>query len=242
MGQLEDSKQLAIDGREKRATASFPLMPSADKNEIIHRFHPDYKKEAYRPIKIGPNKGDPSVHELVDLLEGESPLPKTLLELNADYQTDVLVIGGGGAGAAAALTAKAMGAKVLLATKLRLGDANTVMAEGGMQVAIAPDDSPIRHYLDAFLGGHLKNDPVLLRTLVEEGPDATQWLLNLGIQFDREEGDGSLKQKGGGGTSRPRLLTCRDYTGLEMMRVLKDCVINEEISILEFAPKWKFLH
>jgi len=241
MGSLEDSKQLTTDSRDKRVDASFPWMSSSDKNEIIHRFHPDYKKAAYRPIKIGPNQGDYSVHELVDLLEGDSSVPDTLREFNPDYQTDVLVIGGGGAGAAAALTARAKGAKVILATKLRLGDANTVMAEGGMQVAVASDDSPVRHYLDALLGGHLKNDPILLKTLVEEGPGAAQWLLNLGVQFDREDGEGSLKLKGGGGTSRPRLLTCRDYTGLELMRVLKDCVINEEISILEFAPTIELL-
>ncbi len=216
-------------------------MSSVDKDEVIHRFHPDFKKDAYRIIKIGPNQGDATVHELADLLEGESPVPDDLQALTPDYQTDVLIIGGGGAGAAAALTARRMGVKVLLATKLRLGDANTVMAEGGMQAAVGTDDSPIRHYVDAMLGGHLKNDPLLLKTLVEEGPEAAQWLMDLGVQFDREEDDSSLRLKGGGGTSKPRLLTCRDYTGLEMMRVLKDCVINEDIQIIEFSPAVELL-
>ncbi|MEF9673022.1 FAD-binding protein [Pseudomonas sp. PCH446] len=40
----------------------------------------------------------------------------------------MLIIGGGGAGCAAALTAVEHGAHVILATKLRLGDSNTVMA------------------------------------------------------------------------------------------------------------------
>jgi succinate dehydrogenase / fumarate reductase flavoprotein subunit/L-aspartate oxidase len=82
---------------------------------------------------------------------------------------------------------------------------------------------------------------VLLKTLVEEGPSATQWLLDLGVQFDREEGEGSLRLKGGGGTSKPRLLTCKDYTGLELMRVLKDCVINEDIQVVEFSPAVELL-
>jgi len=43
----------------------------------------------------------------------------------ADFDVDILVIGGGGAGTSAALLAHQRGAKVLLATKLRLGDANT---------------------------------------------------------------------------------------------------------------------
>jgi len=51
------------------------------------------------------------------------------------YETDVLIIGGGGAGTAAALTAQEQGVKVLIATKLRHGDANTMMAEGGIQAA-----------------------------------------------------------------------------------------------------------
>jgi succinate dehydrogenase / fumarate reductase flavoprotein subunit/L-aspartate oxidase len=89
-------------------------------------------------------------------------------------------------------------------------------------------------------GGHFKNDPVLLKTLVEEGPAAAQWLMDLGVLFDRDE-EGNLNLKGGGGTTKPRLLTCRDYTGLEMMRVLKDCVINEGIQVVEFAPAVELL-
>jgi succinate dehydrogenase/fumarate reductase flavoprotein subunit len=45
-----------------------------------------------------------------------------------DYETQVLVIGSGGAGLAAAITAQENGADVLLATKLRMGDSNTIMA------------------------------------------------------------------------------------------------------------------
>ena len=55
------------------------------------------------------------------------------------YETDVFIIGGGGAGTAAALTAQENGAKVLIATKLRHGDANTMMAEGGIQAATKGD-------------------------------------------------------------------------------------------------------
>ena len=45
------------------------------------------------------------------------------------YDVDVLIIGGGGAGASAAIEAMA-GAKTMIVTKLRIGDANTMMAEG----------------------------------------------------------------------------------------------------------------
>ena len=39
---------------------------------------------------------------------------------------DVLIIGGGGAGASAAIEADNAGAKVMIVTKLRIGDANTI--------------------------------------------------------------------------------------------------------------------
>ena len=44
------------------------------------------------------------------------------------------------------------GAKVMVVTKLRIGDANTMMAEGGIQAADKPNDSPAIHFLDAFGG------------------------------------------------------------------------------------------
>ena len=49
--------------------------------------------------------------------------------------------------------------------------------------------------------------------------------------FDRDP-DGNLHVKKGGGSSKPRLLTCSDYTGLEIMRVLKDEVLNQKIQLL----------
>ena len=65
----------------------------------------------------------------------------------------VLVIGGGGAGCSAAIEADKAGAKVMVVTKLRMGDANTMMAEGGIQAADKPNDSPAQHFLDAYGGG-----------------------------------------------------------------------------------------
>ena len=78
----------------------------------------------------------------------------------------------------------------MIATKLRIGDANTMMAEGGIQAADKPNDSPARHYLDAFGGGHFAARPELLRRLVMEAPDAIAWLSNLGVMFDKtKDGD-----------------------------------------------------
>ena len=233
--EITTSKELAIASLSFRRQQTIPFLSPSAKDTLIHQYHPDYKKEAYREINIGPNQGERTVYELANLLEAQSPVPENMRDLLPDYTADLLVIGGGGAGATAALTAKAMGAKVLLATKLRLGDANTVMAEGGMQVAISKEDTPIRHYLDTLRGGHMENNPALLKVLVEEGPSAAKWLMDMGVLFDREE-DGNLAMRGGGGGSKPRLLRCKDYTGLELMRVLKDEALNAKIDLLEFSP------
>ena len=37
----------------------------------------------------------------------------------------------------------------MIVTKLRIGDANTMMAEGGIQAADKENDSPQRHFLDS---------------------------------------------------------------------------------------------
>ena len=65
------------------------------------------------------------------------------IDLNKiDYDVDVLVIGGGGAGSSCAIEAHNAGADVMIVTKLRIGDANTMMAEGGIQAADKENDSP----------------------------------------------------------------------------------------------------
>lgn len=235
MDDMENLKRLAEKTREERRAQTIPILSPSEKDRLIEAFHPDYKAESYRNLRVGPNTGDKTVHELADLLEGDSPLDEKNLSLKPDYTVDVLVVGGGGAGCAAALMAQQSGAEVLLATKLRLGDSNTVMAQGGIQVAIGEDDSPINHFVDTMKGGHHKNDPELLKMMVENGPAIANWLLSLGVMFDRDE-SGNLKVRKGGGSSKPRLLTCSDYTGLEIIRVLKDEVLNREIRVQEFAP------
>ena len=225
--------------RDARRKQSLPKYSPADRDHLIKKYHPDFRESAYRSIKFGPNAGEMTVRELAALLEGESPIPADL-DLKPDYTTDVLVIGGGGAGCAAALHAQAQGANVMLATKLRLGDSNTVMAQGGMQIAVTDEDSPVTHFLDTLKGGHMKNDHDLLKTMVEEGPSIAKWLLSLGVLFDRDA-DGNLHVKKGGGSSKPRLVTCSDYTGLEIMRVLKDEVLNRKIQLLEFCAAVELL-
>jgi len=77
-----------------------------------------------------------------------------------DYDTDVLIIGGGGGGAGAALLARENGAKVMIATKLRIGDSNSMMSQGGIQASVNPNDSPALHYLDVLGVDTLITNPI----------------------------------------------------------------------------------
>ncbi len=229
--------------RPARLHETFPMMSPQEKEEILRRFHPDYISSAFREIRIGPNKGDRTPHELADLLEGRPLIDPDSLDLEQiDYDTDVLIIGGGGAGSAAALLAREQGAKVIIATKLRHGDANTMMAQGGIQAADKENDSPALHYLDVMGGGHFVNDPDLVEALVRDAPLVIQWLESLGCMFDKEP-DGTMITIHGGGTSRKRMHSARDYTGAEIMRTLRDEVRShpEDITVLEFSPAIELL-
>ena len=217
--------------RTERMTQPAPSISDDEAQQLIKEYHPDYVGNE-RKIHVGPNAdSDAFPMELADLLESDSPLPKDF-QPSVDVETDVLIIGGGGAGVTAALGLADSGLTVHLATKLRLGDANTVMAEGGIQAALGVDDSTRRHFADSYVGGHGKNDTGLLRHLCEEGPAGIRWLTHLGTLFDQND-DGSFRFRKGGGTSTPRVLACRDYTGLEIMRVLKSAVMSSATHVLE---------
>ena len=223
--------------KRKLADEEIPFQSLDERAEMLKN-HPDFKEEGRRELQVGPSKGYRIAHEMADLLEAKSRVDPDLLDLSkVEYETDVLVIGGGGAGSAAALHAQEAGKKVILATKLRHGDANTMMAEGGIQAATKGDkDSPYFHYLDVMGGGHFSNVPGLAEALVNDAPSAIHWLETLGVNFSKFE-DGRLKTLHGGGTSRKRMHYAADITGAEIMRTVRDEVRNrpDDIDVLEFS-------
>ena len=130
--------------------------------------------------------------------------------------------------------------QILMVQKLRLGDANSKMSQGGIQAADSPVDSPSIHYLDVIGGGHYANKPDLVEALVKDAPDVIKWHEELGVMYDKNP-DGTMLEIAGGGTSRRRMHSCKDYTGLEITRVLVDEFINRGISNVEFTSAVDFL-
>ena len=223
--------------RRKRAGEEFPTLSLEERAERLRRYHPDAREGSRTPIRVGPSRGYEVSPEIVALLEARSRVDPDRIDLKSwAHETDVLVIGGGGAGTSAALNALQGGARVLIATKLRHGDANTMMAEGGIQAATKGwKDTPMDHYLDVMGGGHFKNDPELAYALVMQAPSALQWLEDLGAMFSKDPG-GRLQTLHGGGTSRRRMHYAADITGADIMRTVRDEARSRKIEVLEFSP------
>jgi len=228
MAKVEETRRANIALEPRRMTAD-------EKDALLKAYHPDYREDSFGVIKVGPNAGEKAPLELLALLEGNSRIAGMKIDLTKpDYDTDVLIIGGGGAGSSAAIEADEAGAKVMIVTKLRIGDANTMMAEGGIQAADKEGDSPAQHYLDVMGGGHYFNRPDLVKKLVMNGPGAIKWLNELGVEFDKEA-DGTMVTIHGGGTSRKRMHAAADYSGAEIMRTLRDEVLNRQIPVVDFT-------
>lgn len=222
--------------REQRMNQTFPAMSLEERKAVLQKYHPDYITSGMRELRVGPSRGQRMPHEIADIVEGRPHVDAAFDLSRPAQEIEVLVVGGGGAGASAALLAQETGAEVLIATKLRFGDANTMMAQGGIQAADRPQDSPVIHYLDVLGGGHFTNVPEVAEALVRDAPDVIAWLEGLGVIFDKKP-DGAMVEAHGGGTSRKRMHSARDYTGAEIMRVLRDEVRQrDKIRIMEFAP------
>ena len=123
------------------------------------------------------------------------------------HRTDILILGSGGAGLLAALHAKQThpDAEVAVAVKGLLGKSGcTRMVQGGYNVAIAPEDSVERHFMDTIVGGKWLPRQDLAWKLVECAVERIQELENeIGCFFDRNP-DGTIHLKAFAGQSFDR--------------------------------------
>ncbi|MFO7691401.1 MAG: L-aspartate oxidase [Cryobacterium sp.] len=102
-------------------------------------------------------------------------------------ERQVIVVGSGLAGLIAAVRATDAGHRVILVTKAELPDSNTRYAQGGIAVALFPDDSVAAHVSDTLQAGAGLCTPEAVQVLCAEGPERVRDLIRFGVDFDRDE-------------------------------------------------------
>lgn len=148
--------------------------------------------------------------------------------------TDLLVIGSGIAGLIAAIEA-ARSSSVLIVTKDKISESNTLYSQGGIASVISSEDSFKEHVIDTLNAGHGLCDPDVVKGIIEEGPLRINGLISMGVRFDEENGSLALTQEGG--HSHRRILRANgDATGKEIERGLINAAeVNKNITVFEYT-------
>jgi L-aspartate oxidase len=148
-------------------------------------------------------------------------------------QYDYVVIGSGLAGLSFAASVAAHG-RVAVLTKAEISDSNTQWAQGGIAAAVGEADKWEFHERDTMVAGGGINDPAAVRYLVQHAAESIDWLLSLGANFDREDGELALGMEGG--HSQHRIVKHADRTGWEVERTVVHAVrSNPNITVFEKA-------
>ena len=139
-------------------------------------------------------------------------------------QFDFLIIGSGLAGLFSAYEASKYGS-VAIVTKSELDVSNSYYAQGGIAAVTDSNDFPQLHLEDTIIAGRGLCDYTPVHILVNEGPERIKDLIDMGMQFDKENGELSLALEGG--HHRRRVLHAGgDSTGKELVQFLIKKVLN----------------
>ena len=135
------------------------------------------------------------------------------------YETDVLIIGGGAAATLAAFECAEAGVGVIQATKGRATSGTTTVARGGFAAAMGADDSPELHLAEILEHGGELIDPELAEIWVHDIRDIVRDLMSWGAEFITDEA-GELDLKLFPNHTRPRAVHHYDTTGNALTKVL----------------------
>jgi succinate dehydrogenase/fumarate reductase flavoprotein subunit len=149
-------------------------------------------------------------------------------------ETDVLVIGAGGAGLRAGIAASESNQEVTIISQELIGKAHTVMAEGGINAALAnldADDSWEIHARDTCKAGAYLNDQTLVEILAKEAADRVYDLETFGAIFSRTP-EGLIMQRPFGHQTFRRTCYAGDRTGHEIIVTLKEELRRRDIRLI----------
>ncbi|KAA9155991.1 FAD-dependent oxidoreductase, partial [Delftia sp. BR1] len=115
---------------------------------------------------------------------------------------DVLIIGAGLAGMAAALSLPPH-LRVALLSKGAAEECASAWAQGGIAAVLDAQDSIDEHLADTLVAGAGQCDAQAVRAILEQAPDAIDWLVAHGVPFTRDDSGGlHLTREGGHGRRR----------------------------------------
>jgi len=112
------------------------------------------------------------------------------------FEFETVVIGSGLAGLSAAYHSSKYG-NVAIVTKSQLDISNSYYAQGGIAAVISTDDSTEYHLNDTLEAGRGLCDVDAVEILVSEGRDRVLELIEMGMEFDKKDGELVLGLEGG---------------------------------------------
>lgn len=140
---------------------------------------------------------------------------------------DVIVAGMGVGGLYTALNLPES-LKILVISKREAELCNSALAQGGVAAVYKPvdDDNVTLHTNDTLIAGGFKNNPDSVKILVNEAANEIQHILDIGVDFDRDE-NGELNRTLEGGHSRRRIFHHKDSTGAEVTAKIRQAVMKK---------------
>lgn len=135
----------------------------------------------------------------------------------ASKSYDVIVVGAGIAGMTVALSLDAK-LKIAIISKEHFTKSSTYKAQGGMAVAVGPDDSVQDHSADTLRVGQGVCQEDAVKVLTGEGPEALEFLQMLGANFCHNQNGLDLTREAG--HSCKRVVHYYDYTGKYIAEIL----------------------
>ena len=153
-----------------------------------------------------------------------------------EKQYDVIIAGTGVGGLYTALCLPE-NMNILVISKRELDLCNSALAQGGVAAVYKPvdDDTVKLHTNDTLIAGGFKNNPDSVKVLVTEAAQEIQHIIDIGVDFDRDE-KGELDRTLEGGHCRRRIFHHKDSTGAEVTAKIRAAVLKREnITVLDNA-------
>ena len=141
--------------------------------------------------------------------------------------SDIAIIGSGIAGLFSALKLANAGHEVTVITKQRLKDSSTNWAQGGIAGILDKTDIEAKesHIEDTLKSGDGLCNESMVREVIEGAAECIFELVNIGVQFEKNQ-HGEFKLAKEGGHTERRILHAKDATGREIERALTEAAKN----------------